>query len=87
MEGDEYLCKNCKKKWKDEKKGTAFCTICYSREIVNLSEIERTEAKKKKDEEAARKRREERIQREKEYRTRILKTRDTSVKYYRGKNK
>ncbi len=85
MENDEFLCRKCRNRWVEENKGTAFCRSCYSDDIINLSREERAAEKKKKQEDSARARREERIQREKEYRRRILKNRDAARKHYRGK--
>lgn len=42
MMDDEFLCKNCKKKWKNtDKKVVICCCECYSSDIINLTKQER----------------------------------------------
>ena len=87
MEGDEYFCRACHMDWVDKRACAPFCPHCYSKDLINLTEQKRIESRKNAEEDAARKRKEEKIQAEKMYRRKILKNRDRSKKYYRGKNK
>lgn len=85
MEGDEYFCKSCKKKWKDENKGVVFCPYCYSKDIINVTQSEREVERKKKEEIAAKKRKEAKLHAEKMFRHGIRKSREKKLRYYRGK--
>lgn len=85
MEGDEYFCKSCKKKWIEENKGVSFCPYCYSKEIVNLSRSEREVERKKIEEIKAKKRKEAKAYAEKMYRHELKMARQKKLQYYRGK--
>ena len=58
MKGDEYICRDCKKRWASEPRQSVFCPRCYGRDILNLSREERVRKSKAEAESRNRKKKE-----------------------------
>ena len=87
MKGDEYLCRTCERKWRSSgKEDQHFCSVCYSRELVNLTAKERAAERKSQAEARNREKREKLERMRRKVKRAILKKREKDKRYYRGKN-
>ena len=87
MKGDEYLCRKCERKWSSVQNGReVFCSVCYSRELVNLTAKERAAERKSQAEARNREKREKLERMRRKVKRAILKKREKDKRYYRGKN-
>jgi protein-arginine kinase activator protein McsA len=88
MKHDEFLCKECKMKWKQEGMiDPKFCSECYSQDILNLSKEERVRETKNEKESKAREKREHTERMKKKLRHEELKARQRKLRYSRMKKR
>ncbi len=88
MEGDEFLCKGCHKKWKQEGMvSPKFCGSCYSEEIINLTREERARISKEVRESKAREKKERMERLRRQIKRDELKKRQLKRRYSRMKKR
>jgi hypothetical protein len=88
MKDDEFLCKECKRKWfQKDMIDPKFCSECYSEDILNLSREERVKRTKEDTESRAREKREHTERMKKKLRHEELKARQRKLRYSRMKKR